>query len=227
MNRCKFAAVAMLFAGAALAAAPAAAPDVSKVNGGVEVTAGQPYGEVSTVNGSIHIEDKAVVGRAHTVNGGITLGAGASAQGLSTVNGSISVRSGAHVTGPVKTVNGGIALEPEADVAGQLSTVNGQIRLDAAHAGGGIETVSGNIDIGARSRVEGGIWVKDSCSAGLLGWLFGSHCKSSDVVIGPDAIVQGTLRFEHEVKLYVSTRARIGPVEGAKPIVYPGEHPGG
>jgi DUF4097 and DUF4098 domain-containing protein YvlB len=223
MSRYGLAAIAAFFAGTALAAAP----DVSKVNGAVDVTAGQPYGDVSTVNGSIHIEDKAVVGHAHTVNGSITLGAGASAQALRTVNGSISVRAGAHVTGTVRTVNGAIALEPGADVSGHLSNVNGKIRLDAAHAGGGIETVSGDIDVGARSRVEGGIWVKDTCSTGLLAWLFWSHCEPSSIVIGPDAIVQGTLRFEHEVKLYVSTRARIGPVQGAKAIVYSGEHPTG
>jgi hypothetical protein len=210
-----------------VAAALAAAPDVSKVNGSVDVTAGQPYGDVSTVNGSIRVEDNAVVGRAHTVNGGITLGAGASAQSLGTVNGSISVGTGAHVTGTLRTVNGKITLEPSADVSGHLSNVNGQIHLDAAHAGGGIETVSGDINIGARSRVEGGIWVKESCSNGIWGWLFWSHCEPSDVVIGPDAIVQGTLRFEHEVKLYVSARARIGPVQGAKAIVYSGERPPG
>jgi DUF4097 and DUF4098 domain-containing protein YvlB len=223
MNHCVLAAAAALFAGTAFAAPP----DVSRINGGVEVTAGEPRGEVSTINGSIHIEDRAVVGRAHTVNGGITLGAGATAQALSTVNGSISVRAGAKVSGIVKSVNGGIALEPQAEVSGHLSNVNGQIRLDAAHVAGGIETVSGNIDIGPRSRVEGGIWVRNTCSTGFWAWLFASHCEPSDVVIGPDAMVQGTLRFEHEVKLYVSTRARIGPVQGAKAIVYSGERPPG
>jgi DUF4097 and DUF4098 domain-containing protein YvlB len=214
---------AVTFAAAALAAAP----DISKVNGSVDVAAGQPYGEVSTVNGSIRIEDRAIVDRAHTVNGAITLGAGASAQSVTTVNGSISVGSGAHVTGILKTVNGRITLEPAAEVSGHLSNVNGLIRLDAAHAGGGIETVSGNIEIGAHSRVEGGLQVKGSCSSGLLAWLLWIHCEPSSIVIGPDSIVQGTLDFEHEVKLYVSTRARIGPVQGAKAIVYSGERPPG
>ena len=228
MNPYLLAATAALVAGTALASAPeVTAPNISMINGAVDVTAGQPYGEVSTINGAIHIEDRAVVGRVHTVNGGMTLGAEASAQSLRTINGAISVRSGAHVTGTVNTVNGRIALEPAAEVSGHLSNINGQIHLEAAHVGGGIETVSGNIDIGSRSRVEGGVWVRKDCSTGFWAWLFAGHCEPSNVVVGPDAIVQGTLRFEHEVKLYVSTRARIGPVEGAKPIVYSGEHPPG
>jgi hypothetical protein len=36
------------------------------------------------------------------------------------------------------------------------------------------------------------------------------------VVIGPDATVQGELRFEREVELFVHPSARIGPVVGAK-----------
>jgi hypothetical protein len=228
MNRYGLAVTVALLAGTALASTPdATPPSVSMINGAVDVTAGQRYGEVSTINGAIHIEDRAIVGRVHTVNGGMTLGAAASAQSLRTINGAISVRSGAHVAGTVSTVNGRIALEPAAEVSGRLSNINGHIRLEAAHVGGGIETVSGNIDVGARSRVEGGIWVRKDCSSGFWAWLFAGHCEPSNVVVGPDAIVQGTLRFEHEVKLYVSNRARIGPVEGAKAIIYSGEQPPG
>lgn len=50
--------------------------------------------------------------------------------------------------------------------APDISKVNGSIHLDAAHVGG-IETVNGHIDIGARSRVEGGILVKKSCTQGF------------------------------------------------------------
>ena len=45
------------------------------------------------------------------------------------------------------------------------------------------------------------------------------------VVIGPGAVVQGTLKFEREVKLLVSDRAKIGVVEGATAIKFSGEHP--
>ena len=36
------------------------------------------------------------------------------------------------------------------------------------------------------------------------------------VVIGPNATVQGELRFEREVELFVHPSAKIGPVVGAK-----------
>ena len=44
-------------------------------------------------------------------------------------------------------------------------------------------------------------------------------------MIGPGAVVKGTLKFKREVKLYVSDRATIGPVEGATVNKFTGEHP--
>jgi len=221
MNRCALIATLML-----ACPALAAAPDISKVNGSISVTAGRSFSNVSTVNGAIRIDDKAMIAHARTVNGSIALGAQTSARSLRTVNGSVSIGAGGRVAGAVTSVNGSITLERSADISGRLVNVNGRIRLDAAHVGGGIETVSGNIEIGADSRVEGGIWVKDAYTRGWFWNWFSSHCcKPSLVVIGPNAIVQGTLKFEHEVKLYVSTRARIGPIEGAQVIAFSGERP--
>jgi hypothetical protein len=42
------------------------------------------------------------------------------------------------------------------------------------------------------------------------------------IVIGPDAVVDGDLVFEQEVKLYVHETARIGTVTGATPVRYSG-----
>jgi DUF4097 and DUF4098 domain-containing protein YvlB len=220
LNRYRFLAT-LLFASATFAAAP----DVHKVNGSIVVAAGQPLGDLSTVNGAINVEDKAMIEDARTVNGRIVLGAATTARSLKTVNGSISVGPGSNVAGAVTTVNGAVVLEQSAHILGNVANVNGQIRLDAAEVGSGIETVTGDIAIGAHSSVEGGIWVKKKCYGGVWQWFTLSHCEPSLVVVGPDAIVQGTLRFEHEVKLYVSDRARIGPVEGAKAIVYTGDRP--
>jgi hypothetical protein len=235
--------------GALVAGAPCG--DLSTVNGALEVGVGQSCGNVSTINGAIEIGDKASIGSAHTVNGHITLGAATTAQSLRTVNGAISVgpgaqvhgdahttngaihiASGTHLTGVVNTSNGKIVLEPSADIGGYVASVNGRIRLDAAHVGNGIESVSGDIDLGAHSRVEGGIWVKGttgSCGSDLmreiLRWLPLSSCEPQRVVIGPDAVVQGKLKFEHPVRLYVNASARIGAVEGAQPITFAGERP--
>jgi hypothetical protein len=45
------------------------------------------------------------------------------------------------------------------------------------------------------------------------------------IVIGPGATVQGELRFERKVKLYVSDKATIGTVIGATAVPFSGETP--
>jgi len=177
------------------------ASEYSKVNGSIDVAADQKIGEVSTVNGSITIGERAVVTSVGTVNGRITLSAQARAATLSTVNGKLILGSGA-------------------DVSGRVSNVNGDIHLDAAHVGGGIGTVNGDITVGANSRVEGGIHIAKA-SGGWFNWSGGTP----RVVIAAGAVVQGTLKFEREVKLYVSDRATIGPVEGATAVKFSGDNP--
>jgi hypothetical protein len=58
--------------------------------------------------------------------------------------------------------------------------------------------------------VRGGIWVEKP-----HGIHFGRQ-RIPRIVIGPDATVQGTLRFDREVELFVHPSAKIGPVAGAK-----------
>ena len=45
------------------------------------------------------------------------------------------------------------------------------------------------------------------------------------VVIGPHAVVQGTLEFRREVELKVSDSAQIGPVKGATVEKFSGATP--
>jgi hypothetical protein len=45
------------------------------------------------------------------------------------------------------------------------------------------------------------------------------------IVIGPGVTVQGELRFERTVKLYVSDKATIGTVTGATAIPFSGDTP--
>jgi DUF4097 and DUF4098 domain-containing protein YvlB len=172
----------------------------TKINGSVHIPAGQAAEEARTVNGSIHIDDNAAVTSAGTVNG--------------------SVRLGAHATAAsVKTVNGAISLGDEAHISGNAGTINGDLTLGSgAEVSGGIKTISGNISIMGTSRVEGGILVEKPSSM-----LFNSD--DPVIVIGPGAVVQGDLRFERKVKLYVSEKATIGAVTGATPISFSGENP--
>jgi len=44
-------------------------------------------------------------------------------------------------------------------------------------------------------------------------------------VIGPHAIVDGTLEFRREVDLYVSDSARVGTIKGATANKFTGDHP--
>lgn len=193
--------------------------ETQKINGSVHVVAGKAPSVAETVNGGVNIDDNAAVTAAHTVNGGIHLGAHAAADTLNTVNGDISIGAGAHVAKQAESVNGGVSLREGAEVLGAIGNVNGKIELIGAHVAGGIKTVNGDITIYGPSHVEGGILVQKT--NGIIH--FGSGVPRIEV--GPGATVQGDLRFEREVKLYVSDKATIGTVTGATAIAFTGDTP--
>jgi len=193
------------------------------INGSIHVSAGTTPGrEVSTINGSIHADDNAQFAGGHTVNGNISIGTHATATSL--VNGGIFVGDDAHVSTTVTTVNGTLTLRPGSQVDGRLANVNGTIILAGATVSGGITTVNGNIDIGANSHVAGGLIVHKP-STGFFHWW--SDSDKPRVVVGPGAVVEGTLQFDRAVRLYVSDTATIGPVSGATPVKFSGDHPPG
>jgi len=194
------------------------------INGSIHVSAGTPGGEVSTINGSIRADDNAQIAGGHTVNGNISLGSRATATSLTTVNGGISLGEGAKVSETVSTVNGTLALRPGSQVGGSLANINGTIILAAATVNGGINTVNGNIDIGANSHVQGGIVVHKP-STGFFHWW--SDSDKPRVVVGPGAVVEGAMKFDRAVRLYVSDTATIGPVTGATPVKFSGDQPPG
>jgi DUF4097 and DUF4098 domain-containing protein YvlB len=194
--------------------------DISKVNGSIRVEDGRTVGDLDSVNGSITLGNQGHAEDVGTVNGSVDIGDNATIDSASTVNGRISIGRQTRVAKDVETVNGSLNLEEGSDVSGNLSNVNGSIRLRAAHLGGGIETVNGDIEVGADSRIDGGILVEQSNS-----WFSFGTSKPPRVVIGPRAIVQGRLVFEREVELFVSDSARIGEVTGATPVKFSGDHP--
>ena len=207
--------VSLLLASSALARGI----DVDKVNGSIHIESDQQAGDLSSVNGSIRVDTGGSATKVSTVNGGVELGDRVAVDSVETVNGGIELGKGARVARTVEAVNGHIALAQDADVAGKASNVNGRITLDAAHVGGGIETVSGDIEVGANSRVEGGILVEKP-----HGFSWGKN-KNPRVVIGPHAIVEGTLDFRREVDLYVSDTAKVGAITGATANKFSGDHP--
>ena len=214
--------LALAFAGTALADGD----DIKMVTGSITVGAGEHRGDLKTVNGSIRAGQGAVVGNAHTVNGSITFESQATAVEAKTVNGSVTLEDGARVSGRIVTVNGSLTLGRGAEVTEGLTNVNGAIHVGAAHVGGDISTVNGGMDIGPDAHVDGGITVHRSHQSGDSD-SDSDHHEPPRIVIGPGSVVKGTLKFEREVKLYVSDRATIGTVEGATPIKFSGDRPPG
>ncbi len=202
-------------------AAPAfAQEDIDKVNGSIVAEAGRTYGELDTVNGGIRVERGAVAESAETVNGGITLEEDARIETVETVNGGIKLGAGAAVAGNASTVNGGVRLDEGGRIGGRVSTVNGMIELERAQIERGITTVNGDITIGEGSTVRGGIHVEKPS-----GWFNWGKQRKPRIVIGPNATVEGELRFEREVELYVSESAKVGKITGATAKRFSGATP--
>ena len=191
----------------------------TKVNGSVHVAAGKAAEEAHTVNGIIHVDDNAAVTSAGTVNGSVRLGAHATATSAKTVNGAITLGEGAHVSG---------------------SAVLGQWRPDSGKRRGGFRlpdqcqrqdqferrACSRRHQDRERRHPNLGRLSRRRRNSGREAELH-SHSTSEDpvIVIGPGAVVQGDLRFERKVRLYVSDKATIGTVTGATPIPFSGDNP--
>ena len=193
--------------------------DVSKVNGSVEVATGEHVGWAKTVNGSVKLDDGASVSRATTVNGNIKAGNSVTiGEDVTTVNGAIHFGTKAEVSGDITTVNGDIYVPDGGNVKGDITTVNGGIGLVRTQVGKDVTTVNGDVTIGIGSHVGGKLVVKKTKS-GLNGLPL-QISRIPTIIIGPNAVVQGGLVFEHQVKLYVHTSAKTGPIEGATAIAF-------
>lgn len=223
MIRLRIALLTLALAAATPLASAAQDNSIDKVNGSIDAEAGQTYGSLETVNGSIHIDDGARTGTAETVNGSIKGGNDIHSRGLTTVNGSIHLGTHAQVEGDIETVNGGIFVDNGGRVAKDVTTVNGAIGLVGTDLAGGIDTVNGDITVGVGSHVHGGIKVEKPGTS----WMpihIGKRTPPR-IIIGPNAIVDGPMVFEREVKLYVHASARIGSVTGATAVRFSGAQP--
>lgn len=188
--------------------AGATSDGASTVNGKVTVGAGATVtGEVSSVNGSIRIEEGATVADAETVNGGLRVADKVRSRNLSTVNGAIDVARDVSVDGGVSAVNGRITVGGGSKVANNLGNVNGKIELEGSEVGGDVSTVSGDIELAEGAVVMGDLVVEEPGSWGM-------NNRTPRIVIGPGSRVEGVIRLEREVKLYISESAEVGGVEG-------------
>jgi DUF4097 and DUF4098 domain-containing protein YvlB len=188
--------------------AGATSDGASTVNGKVTVGAGATVtGEVSSVNGSVRIEEGATIADAETVNGGLRVADKVRSRSLSTVNGSIDIASDVVVDGEVSAVNGRISLGGGSKVAKNLGNVNGDIELEGSEVGRNVSTVNGDIELAEGAVVMGDVIVEKPS-----GW--NSSKGMPRVVIGPGSRVEGVIRLERKVKLYISESAEVGGVEG-------------
>lgn len=207
-----------------------ASGDISKVNGSIRVEGGERVGDLSTVNGSIRIEDDVHAANLDTVNGSITVGERSTVRSVKTVNGSIrlqehvrassiesvngslTVGEDAHIDGEASTVNGAIRLSAGTEVGGKVSSRNGRIVMKRARVAGDVETLNGDVHIHSGSHIRGDIHV-DAPTFGFFDWFK----RNPKVFIGPDVVIEGKLRFDREVDLHLSERARIGGISGVEP----------
>jgi DUF4097 and DUF4098 domain-containing protein YvlB len=200
----------LLFAYSAVALG--ASGSISRVNGSISVGPGESAGDVSTVNGSIDIGSGAQVRDVETVNGSVRIEDRASARTVETVNGAVSLGEAVTVSEDVSAVNGKLTLRHGTRVDGRVENVNGAFRLEGATVRGGLETVNGDVFVGAGSRVENGIRVEKN-----RGWSWNKYSRPK-VTIESGATVEGPIVFEREVDLYVGSGAVVGPIEGVAPV---------
>lgn len=202
-----------LFLTLALAATPALAQqNLNTISDDLVARAGQAYGNLDTVSGDIAIQAGSSVRNVNTVSGDIDLAEGATTARLETVSGDIEGGRKITASAGVGTVSGDIFFDHGSRIGGDLESVSGDIGLVGTRASGGIETVSGDITVGAGSHVKGGIRIEKP--NGSWGLRIGNR-KPPRIVIGPNAVVEGSLVFEREVTLHVHQSARIGKVSGA------------
>jgi len=77
--------------------------------------------------------------------------------------------------------------------------------------------VSGDVTVGIDSHVHGSLRVRKSSG---VSWISFGTTRTPRIVIGPNAVVDGELDFEHEVKLYVHETARTGAISGATAVPF-------
>jgi cytoskeletal protein CcmA (bactofilin family) len=183
---------------------------ITSVNGQVEAAAGETYDTLSTVNGQVIVGRGVTAKEAKTVNGQILIAEDVKLGKASTVNGQLRIGAGASIDEEASTVNGGVKLAKRARVGGDVSTVSGGIELDGAEVGGSLTTRNGDIELSDGAHVRGDINVKKKNDNG---WSWGKD-EPIEVRICATCVVDGELRFERPVDLYVAPGARIGKVIG-------------
>jgi hypothetical protein len=122
----------------------------------------------------------------------------------------VKVGEACTVDGKIEAVNGGISVDKGAKIAKSVSNVNGKIKLSGAEIGGDVATVTGSVEVMDGTVVKGDLIVEKPSN-----WGWGNKKnRKPRIVVGPGSTIEGIIKLEHEVELYVSTTASIGGVSG-------------
>jgi hypothetical protein len=183
----------------------------STVNGSITVGSNSVIdGSLQTVNGSIKVDADTRLEDAETVNGSIRLGPNVSAQDIESVNGTIHIAENVVIDGEVSVVNGKINVGAGSRVARDVSNVNGEMMVSGAEISGDMRTVNGDITLTDNAILHGRLTVDRP-----RGWNWGSgNSRKPRVIIGPGSQVNGGIRLEREVELFISDSAIVADVSG-------------
>lgn len=192
------------------------------INGDISIGSGAVVdGDMSTINGDVHAATGAHVGKLTTVNGDISVDHDARTGELTDVNGNIQLGQHVAANGNVTTVNGDIQTGNGAHIQGDITDVNGNIALCAVKAEGDLRFVNGTLLIKTGSEIKGSVIAKKP--------KFDSSDELHEpvMIVGPHAIVDGSITFERPGKLYLSDSAVIHAVNGVTPEKFSGTVPSG
>ncbi|PCJ25308.1 MAG: hypothetical protein COA96_07485 [SAR86 cluster bacterium] len=184
--------------------------DISKVNGGIRISANEQVGNISSVNGGIDLGRGSSAYNIDTVNGGIDLDEGVVISDAETVNGGIRVGDDVTVNGSLITVNGGIRMGSGTVVRNRVRTVNGKIQLRNTLVREDVQTTNGDILLRDGSSVEGDIIIR-----GKLSWLsriFRFNHKPPTIYIDSDSSVRGDIHLYRKANLEIDDGAEVGEI---------------
>ena len=119
------------------------------------------------------------------------------------------IERGSRLDGEISAVNGRIAVGGGSKVANDVDNVNGEIELAGSEIGGSLTTVNGDVELADGAVIRGDLVVE---RPGGSGWDHDN--RKPRIVIGPGSRVEGVIRLEREVGLYISESAEVGGVEG-------------
>jgi hypothetical protein len=190
---------------------------VRNVNGAIFVGAGTRLEELRNTNGAIELDADVLVTSVRSTNGRIRAGQGVTvAEDVSNTNGAIELAEGVTVGGDVQTTNGRLRIAEGGQIAGTVRSTNGPIVLTGTRAGavvganGGIELIDG-------THIEGEVHVRET--RGTV------TSEPPRIIVGRDVVVEGPIRIERPVQLYIHESARTGDISGAEAIRFSGEQP--